>query len=116
MTWNPKKGDTVKVVTTKSWGANRGQAIMIRRAKVIKVSAAGYISIDARPHDRFQVRDIDKVDADIQDVAHEWTPRKFSTPDYLKHITPISEAEADLLPDTDQGGREFARSLKPKET
>lgn len=116
MAWKPKKGDTVKVVTAKTWGANRGQPIMIRRAKVIKVSSAGYISIDARPHDRFQVGDIEKIDANVEDVAHEWTPRKFGQPDYLKHITPITEEEAEQLPDTDQAGREYARNLKTKES
>lgn len=111
MTWKPKKGDTVKLVTAKTWGANEGAPIMIRRAKVARVSSAGYITVDARPHERFR-----QGDSEVQHIAREWTPKKFGQHDYLKHIIPITEEEAEQLPDTDQAGREYARRLKTLET
>ena len=104
-----KKGDHVKLVSEKAWGAKRGRVMMVRVGRVTKVTKAGYASIDIRPDDRF-------APVEGSPVYREWTPRAAGLlPDAHVRIEPISAEEAERLPKTLEAGREYARRL-PQET
>lgn len=104
-----QKGDHVKLVSKKAWGAKQGQVMMVRAGIVTKVSKAGYASIDIRPGDRF-------VPIEGAPAYREWNPKAAGILlDSLVLIEPISAEEAERLPQTLEAGRAYARSL-PQET
>lgn len=104
-----QKGDHVKLVSEKAWGANRGKVMMVRAGVVTKVTKAGFASINIRPDERFEP-------VEGSPVYREWRPKASGIlADSHVRIEPITAEEAARLPQSLPEGRDYARRL-PQET
>jgi hypothetical protein len=100
--WKPRKGDKVKMTTTKSLIGGGRKVMSIRIVEVASVTKAGYVSVSDRLRDKFS-RAGDRV-------FDERRLKRDVFLDFHTRIEPATAEEIATIPTDMQGAREYARA------